>query len=241
MSKKLERWFKNFAKSVFVNLPFLRSIGVSIRFKRLYKHNFGKIKFQGQFFQDLIVFLFLQKKKEGFYIDIGANDGISGSNTYIFEQIGWKGICIEPNPDMYKKLKNIRKCDCYNVALSSETNDNVEFFKATADGLSGLNDKMEESHRKWAKEYGKIEIIKVKTVVFDKIMENYPNVKHIDFMSLDVEGYEISILESINFKKYTFGILTIEKNNPEKIKDIMEKNGYKLFMEIEADLMFIPK
>jgi hypothetical protein len=81
-----------------------------MRFKRKYKQNFGKLKFQGQFFQDMIAFLYLQNKKDGFYLDIGANDGISGSNTYIFEQIGWNGICIEPQPDVYKILKKYRNC-----------------------------------------------------------------------------------------------------------------------------------
>jgi hypothetical protein len=71
-------------------------------------------------------------------------------------------------------------------------------------------------------------------------MKNYTNINHIDFLSLDVEGHEVPILETIDFQKYTFGILAIEKNNPEKIIDIMQKNGYKIFMEIGADLIFIP-
>jgi len=164
------------------------------------------------------------------------------SNTYIFEQIGWKGICIEPQPDVYKILKMYRKCDCYNVAISSKANESVDFFKATinASGLSGLNEGMSESHKQRAKEHGKIEIIQVKTMTFDEIMANYPNKTHIDFLSLDVEGHEIPILETINFNKYSFGFLTIEKNDPEKLKEIMKKNGYRFFMEIGADIMFIP-
>jgi hypothetical protein len=78
-------------------------------------------------------------------------------------------------------------------------------------------------------------------MTFDEIMENHPNVKHIDFMSLDVEGHEVKILETINFGKYTFGLFTIENNEPEKIKALMSKNGYKVFMEIGADTMFIPE
>ena len=238
---KQERLFVNFVKYLLTNLSFLRSIEVSLRFKRFYKQNFGNIKFQGQFFQDMVAFFFFQNKKEGFYIDIGANDGISGSNTYIFEQIGWNGVCIEPHPVAYKYLKKYRKCDCYNVALSTEVNENVDFFKASASVLSGLNEGMEESHKQWAKDSGKTEIIKVKTVTFDEIMANYPTVNHIDFMSLDVEGYEIPILETINFNKYTFGFITVENNDTEKIMEIMQKNRYKVFMERGGDIMFIPE
>lgn len=238
MLKRLERLLITFTKFVFGNMPFLRKIEISIRFRRVYKNNFRKIKFLGQYFQDMIAFLYLQKKNNGFYIDVGANDGITGSNTFVFEQIGWKGVCIEPHPDIYKKLIKYRKCDCFNAALSNNTNEDVDFFKANA--LSCLNEGMTESHKQRAEKNEKTEIIKVKTITFDKIMENYPNVKHIDFISLDVEGHEIQILENINFQKYSFGFFTIEKSNPEKIKEIMQKNGYILFMEIGADIMFIP-
>lgn len=116
-------FFKDLIKMLFVNLPMLRGskLEKSLRFARTYKCNFGSIKFTGQFFQDLIAYLYLQKKTDGFFVDIGANDGISGSNTYALEQMGWKGICIEPQPDVYRILKKYRKCDCYNVALSTET------------------------------------------------------------------------------------------------------------------------
>jgi len=239
---KQKQWFINHMKFSLANLPFLRSIEVSLRFKWNYKRNFKNLKFSGQYFQDMIAFLYLQDIKKGFCMDIGANSGIGLSNTYIFEQIGWNGLCIEPQPNTYKMLKKNRKCDCYNVALSSKNNESVDFFKATANVLSGLNEGMSESHKRQASEFGKTEIIKVKTMTFDAIMANYPNVKHIDFLSLDVEGHEVPILETIDFGKYSFGFLTIERSNPERIKEIMQKNGYKVFIEkIGADIMFVPE
>ena len=239
--KKTGQLLSNFMKQLFATCPFLRTIELSIRFKRLYKNNFGHIKFQGQSFQDMIAFLYLKDRNKGFYMDIGAHDGIGGSNTYVFEQIGWDGICIEPQPDIYNKLRKYRKCRCYNVALSSMKNDSADFFKTAISGLSGLDEGMPESRKQCLKEYGKTEIIKVKTMTFDEIMKDHPNVKHIDFMSMDVEGHEIKILETINFEKYTFGLVTIENNDPEKIKALMSKNGYKVFMKIGDDTMFIPE
>jgi hypothetical protein len=78
-------------------------------------------------------------------------------------------------------------------------------------------------------------------MTFDELMKKYPNINNIDFMSIDVEGHEMEILESIDFTKYNFGLLTIEKSEPEKIKELMKRNGYKFFMEVGADIMFIPK
>jgi len=240
-------------------IPFHKGITALLGFNWAYKENFGKIKFQGQFFQDLIAYIYFKNNingnqqldlinggggtinKDGFFIDIGAYDGIIGSNTYIFEQIGWKGICIEPQPNIFRQLKRNRKCDLYNVALSSRSGENVEFFQAhNAPALSGLNEGMEDSHKNWAKEYGKVDIIKINTITFDKLMEKYPDLTYIDFISIDVEGHEMEILENINFKKYRFGLITIENSEPEKIKELMYKNGYNVFMEVGVDIMFIP-
>jgi len=240
--------------------PFHKKIIALLGFNWAYKQNFGKIKFQGQFFQDLFAYIYFKNNfngnsqlsqingegegtinKNGFFIDIGAYDGIIGSNTYIFEQIGWKGICIEPQPNIFRQLKRNRKCDLYNIALSSHSSENVEFFQAhNAPALSGINEGMEDTHKNWAKEYGKVDIIKIRTVTFDKLMENYPDLKYIDFISIDVEGHEMEILETINFEKYKFGLITIENSDPEKIKNLMCKNGYKKFMEVGVDIMFIP-
>ena len=240
---KLKRWLIVFAKFVFRNLPFLRGMESSVRFRLYYSDIFGKLRFKGEFCQDMIAYLYLRNIKEGFYIDIGAYDGINLSNTYIFEQIGYRGICIEANPSVFKILKKYRKCDCYNVALSSESKENADFFKAASrvSVLSGLSVGMLEHKKQLAENAGKTEIIKVKTMTFDEIMANHPDIKHIDFMSLDVEGHEIPILETINFEKYTFGLITIEANDPEQLKDIMRKNGYRIFMRTGGDLMFIPQ
>jgi FkbM family methyltransferase len=102
-----------------------------------------------------------------------------------------------------------------------------------------FNEGMSLAHKIWAKEYGDVEVIKVKTITFDELMEKHPDIKEIDFMSIDVEGHEMEILKTIDFEKYKFNFITIEKSDPEKIKEYMKKNRYKLFMELGADIMFV--
>jgi FkbM family methyltransferase len=234
--------FRRFVKFCLIHIPFGRKILESYGFKRCYKNYFGKVKFQGQFFQDMVAYMMLHKKKNGFFVDVGANDGFLCSNTYFFEKLGWKGICIEPQPDVFSHylIKN-RKCDCFNVALSSDSYKEIDFLKADAHALSGISDNICEEKRKRAMEYGKTEIIKVKTMTFNDIMEKYPTINHIDFLSIDVEGHELEILKVIDFKKYSFGFLTIEGSEPDKIIDYLKQNGYKKFMEAGDDIMFIPE
>ena len=105
-------------------------------------------QFYGQVNQDLYSFMFFGGKKDGFYVDIGANDGVSFSNTYIFEQFGWNGICVEPLPDIFSKLRQNRKCACYNVAVAAESGNEINFIRASGvEGLSGLESEMTEVHK----------------------------------------------------------------------------------------------
>lgn len=136
-----------------------------------------KFQFYGQVDQDLYAFLFFGGKKDGFYVDIGANDGVSFSNTYIFEQFGWNGICVEPLPDIFSKLRQNRKCACYNVAVAAESGNEINFIRASGvEGLSGLESEMTEVHKKRiVNEHGKIETIGVKTLSFDDLMNKHEN------------------------------------------------------------------
>jgi FkbM family methyltransferase len=206
------------------------------------------IDFQGQARQDMIAYLFFKGKKDGFYIDIGANDGKSLSNTIFFEKLGWQGICIEPLPDIFDSLRKNRSCDCFNIAIDNTSGDSREFIKASGvEMLSGLNNQMTKPHKKRIlNEKGKIEKIYVKTLTFEDLMKRYPDQRYIDFMSVDVEGAELSILKTIDFNSFKFGLITVENN--EEIKGsgktmvkYMKKQGYKIYLDLGLDIMFIPE
>jgi hypothetical protein len=93
------------------------------------------VKFHGQISQDLIAYLFFNRKKDGFFVDIGANDGVTYNNTFVFEQLGWKGICVEqPHPAVFKKLVANRKCDLRNVAVTSQAGKNCEGMSGHSEG-----------------------------------------------------------------------------------------------------------
>jgi FkbM family methyltransferase len=204
------------------------------------------LNFQGQVCQDLIAYLYFKNKKDGFYVDIGANDGVTGSNTLVFEEVGWTGICVEPQPDIFEALKKNRKCDCVNAAISDTSNMNVKFIKASGEapnGLSGLASKMSGAHkRRIRRENGKIEYITVKTISFEDLMKNHNVITRIDFMSIDVEGAELDILKTIDFNKYSFGLITVENNaGGDVLERFMNTKGYKLFIDAgNVDLMFVP-
>ena len=85
-----------------------------------------------------------------------------------------------------------------------------------------------------------MEYIEVDTITFDELMSNYKNINHIDFMSLDIEGGELDVLRSIDFDKYSFGLITVEYNeNYNEILELMNSKGYKKLMDNHWDLIFI--
>lgn len=110
------------------------------------------LDFKGEIGQDIIAYLCLKNKKNGFYIDIGAYDGINLSNTYIFEKLGWDGFCVEASPKTFEALKKNRKCDLYNYAVCSKNIGKTSFLISRADGLNVLEYHNTTEHKKELKE-----------------------------------------------------------------------------------------
>ena len=154
--------------------------------------------------QDLHVLKIYNNKKNGYFVEIGASDGINLSNTFLLEkQYEWKGICIEPIPEKYNELIVNRKCICENVSVYNESDIEVEFAIAENNNLlSGIYKHV--NHHKHIVDENKI-IINSKTKTLTDILDKNNSPKFIDYLSVDTEGSEFEILRGINFEKYQFG------------------------------------
>lgn len=189
------------------------------------------------------------KKLNGYFIELGAADGIMLSNTLMLEQkYGWSGICIEPNTEYYNKLKHNRNVNtvCVNELVYSKNDIKMEFVNAML--LSGiintisrgyLKNKQRREQLDFAENNTVIKTTKTLTTVLDE--NNAP--KNIDYLSLDTEGSEYDILLGFDFTKYTIGYICVEHNNKTKdrnnIKQILLKNGYSLHRENGIDDEYI--
>ena len=225
---------ETYHKSIFSNFKYISNID----------SNNDKITFYSQEGQDLLAYTYFKGKKEGFFIDIGAYDGITISNTLLFEKLGWKGICVEADPDRFKSLKNNRKCDCYNLAIHSKTGEKLEFITSNCDVLNVLKEQSSDKHIERMKIDGnqkELKTIEVNSITFDDLMsKNYPDIRHIDFLSIDIEGGELIVLETIDFNKYSFGLITVENNFEEGVLvNFMKERGYKVLIDIGLDILFI--
>lgn len=206
------------------------------------------MSYYSQFSQDKYIYetFFKNKKEPGFFLEIGADDGTKFSNCKFFEEtLNWKGIAIEPRNDAFNTLIQNRKCICLKSALSNieETTTFLD-IKGYGRGLSGLIDKYDPRHKlriQYESNHPNnrgYEIIEVKTEKLNDILNKY-DITNIDFLSIDTEGSELSILETIDFDKINIDVITIEDNYKDTnlMKFFIDRN-YSFVKEIECDKIF---
>lgn len=192
--------------------------------------------------QDLRVVEFYKKKENGFFIEIGASDGIQLSNTYLLEtQYKWKGICCEPIPSRFEQLViNRPNSICCNEAVYSQSGQTVTFDIANNfDLLSGIADNI-DCHK------GTVNAnktsIQVQTISLSDLLDKSNAPTFIEYMSLDTEGSEYEILKNVDFSKYIFGLIDVEHNSIEprrtNIKNLLLSNGYIYIGPNEWDDMY---
>jgi FkbM family methyltransferase len=183
--------------------------------------------------QDLEVIKYYNNKEGGFFIEIGASDGVELSNTYLLEkEYKWKGICCEPIPVRFEKLVvNRPNSICFNQAVYNQSGLTVVFDISNdvnnSDLLSGISEHI-DAHRSTV-DNNKTSI-QVETISLLDILNKANAPSFIEYMSIDTEGSELEILKNFDFQKYTFGLIDIEHNNVEprrsKIKKLLLSTVY---------------
>jgi FkbM family methyltransferase len=188
--------------------------------------------------------------KNGFFVDIGANDGITINNTLHFEKYhNWTGINVEPLEVAFQKLI-INRPDCINLqyAISNE-NGYANFIcnEGYTEMLSGLEQSYDKRHheRREAENQiykSKTKVIKVQTKRLEDMFEEN-NVKHIHFISIDVEGGEYEVIKSINFDKVFIDVIVFENNYSDSSLPIMQylKNKDYVLKTLDCDIIMIHK
>jgi FkbM family methyltransferase len=176
------------------------------------------MKYYSQFKQDQYIYEnYFQNKTNGYFVDIGAYDGETDSNSLFFENLGWDGVCIEPNPEMFKKLQKIRKCTYFPYAISNKE-EILQFFQIKEGGPSTLSGLVEEYTQEAIARINNHNVDDFDYINVEcKLFNNIINVYNIDYLSLDTEGNELKILQSINFNLYNIDIITVENNNYDNI------------------------
>jgi FkbM family methyltransferase len=190
-----------------------------------------KKKSISQLGQDLWVLEKTKYKRNGYFVEFGATDGVMLSNSWLMEkEFGWQGICAEPNPKFFLQLKQNRQCTISDAYIGSITGKQVEFILADAYGGSQeyADDDQHADKRAAYRNVGKM--LTLTAISLNDFLEQHNAPREIDYLSIDTEGSEFEILENFPFDRWHIRLLTVEHNFTQRRADIralLEQQGYR--------------
>jgi len=209
------------------------------------------MKSYSQMNQDIILYekYFHKLNGPGVFVDVGAHDGICLSNTYLYEQkFGWTGLCFEPIPSVFDKLKNARTSKCYQTAVFNKNDEKIAFLCISGypEMLSGILDTQHPEHlTRIDKEIGESggckTIIDVNTITLERALSEN-NITHVNYLSIDTEGSELQVFQGINFDNVFIDVIEVEKNYPGQfvaVKDFLVSKGFRHEFSIQWDEIFV--
>lgn len=183
------------------------------------------------------------------YLDIGAHHPTYLSNTYLFYQRGCQGVCIEPDPTLFAEIKSARGRDaCLNigVGVTGGAAGEADFYIMSTRTLNTFSRKEAERYQSYGT--NKIEkVIQIPLLPINSVIKEHFK-HHPNFVSLDVEGLDLAVLESFDFEKFrpeVFCIETLtytENNSEEKVPeifDLMRAHGYMVWADTFINTIFV--
>ena len=186
----------------------------------------------------------LKDKADGVFVDIGAHDGRTFSNSLYLENLGWTGVAVEPMPHLFEKLTESRKCICINGCIAQSAGKKTfRSIDGYAEMLSGLVDEYDPKHlaridREIEEHGGSYTDFEVDCFEFNKLMDGL-GIHKIDYLSIDVEGVELKVLKSIDFSQIAVSVIGVENNYCDyRIPAWLTRQGFR-FHSIIGDEIYV--
>jgi FkbM family methyltransferase len=190
------------------------------------KLKFSQLSF-AQESEDLVLNKIFGNQSNGFFIDIGANHPIRFSNTWFFYKKGWRGINIEPNPEMFKLLQQYRPHDLnLNIGISDKKG-LLNYFMFNEPALNTFSEYERDQYLQKS-EYSLEKELKVDVDTLESVFKenNISRNQAIDFMSIDAEGFDLKVLQSFDISVYTPKVILIEILEIKSMLDVMNNDIY---------------
>lgn len=209
--------------------------------------------FYSQYGEDMILNYIFKNQKNGLYVDIGAYHPLLFSNTRKLHLRGWKGINIDANQDTIKLFNNERPNDInlhYAIADAEGKADYYKFLEIDEAGGGSGNSLSLDVKDHYKKEGIEATKIVVPMITLEKVLNKHLEGKAIDFMNIDVEGFDLKVLQSNNWSKFRPKILAVEiwleDINHENLMandtyKFLAQNGYKPFSNLVHTWFFMDK
>ena len=163
-----------------------------------------------QFGEDRVLPFFLNPERNGFYVDVGANHPVKCSNTFWLYKLGWRGITVEPNEMLSKLHQKIRPLDTQVAALVSDSGAEVEFVQFENHLFSSAS---ADHVNQWKDANNIVRRQKIKPRHLTGILDECRSPQNFDLLCVDVEGFDLPVLRSLDWSKYHPKMLVIEMSD----------------------------
>ncbi len=179
---------------------------------------------------------FFGPSAKGFFVEVGANEPQRGSQSWQFEQAGWSGVLVEPQPDLAERLHRTRRAHVVAAACSSPANAGRAMMLHVLGPHSSLRPELAVT--------GVVAEARIEVPVrtLDDILEEAKAPSPIDFVSIDVEGHEVEVLSGYDFARWHPRLLLIEDHvtNLATHRFLM-RAGYRLIRRTGLNGWYVPR
>jgi FkbM family methyltransferase len=197
--------------------------------------------------EDIIIYGIFEAllKKRIFYVDVGGYHPYNGSNTILFYMTGSEGIVIEPNPELFKQFPLKRPRDInLNIGVSNQSGTQL-FFLSSSGALGSL---IPDEGQKTSSEKQELDPIFIPVQTLPEIIKENAKGKDIDFLSLDIEGMELPVLQTLDFQELFPTVICVEtarystnrqKEKRTDIMDFLKNKGYFVYADTYINTIFV--
>jgi FkbM family methyltransferase len=174
--------------------------------------------------------------RSGFFVEVGANRPQQESQTWHLERLGWKGVLIEPQPNLAEELSRVRLAKVFAVACSSRQNAGKRMRLHVAGALSALD------RERMAPGAQPEQVIEVPVRALDDVLVEARAPAQFDFLSIDVEGHELEVLSGFDLARWRPRLILIEDHvgNLKRHK-FLKRSGYRLIRRVENNGWYVPR
>jgi FkbM family methyltransferase len=201
--------------------------------------------YQAQHGEDRWVEEYFKGEPPGFFVEVGAYDGIILSNTYLLESLGWSGILVEPDPAMAARCRTNRpKCRLYEcAAVGSDATKEITFNVVDGGEVYSAAGELTPLQRKRLEEWGlRSRTMTVAARTLDSMLAE-AGAARVDFVSIDVEGGEADILRGFDLARWRPRVVMVEVNSRVRssgVREAFTRQGYVYLESIEINEIYVP-
>lgn len=179
---------------------------------------------------------FFRDTPQGFFVEVGANDPKKDSQSFHLEEAGWRGILIEPVPELAAELRRVRRATVFEVACSSPDRAGTTMTLHVAGPFSSFDPHLAVTGMRADR------TVDVRVDTLDQVLAQGDVRPPIDLMSVDVEGHELEVLSGFDFARWRPRLILLEDHvsNLDKHR-FMQRNGYALMRRTGLNGWYVPQ